>query len=303
MKKRNYTALISFLFMLGCGGGENGSTENAPISIISTDTNRSTEPFYPAGTVLDDSGNALPTLRRTFKIENGGQSSITVDINNASITYFNPQLTITDNNADRTRTSIMVGPIQIRSASESETGQYKFEGEQSFAVNADNLIVLSSFDFVTSIQVNNPEFGVYRKTISMNIVPDTPTIEFMSRNDLHELVGTTTQIDVSSSTLTGEDVTFDGEFGTDRREINARIPAQTGFYTVSEFLEQYTVGNNTFRRVAVVEYLRDELNPITSQTEPVTTTYYLAQGIGMIKSENLTNFYGQNLGWELVSID
>ena len=140
----------------------------------------------------------------------------------------------------------------------------------------------------------------FETEVGLKLQYSEPALLFLDQTDLSDRVGEVFEQQVSA-VATGAITEREAGVVVNVNAIDTTVPATSVIYTIKEAIQSLTIQGKTYTDIVVVDYLSDQPNPQTGQLTPVTTTYYLARGIGLIRSLNATTLYGTELNWELES--
>jgi len=287
--------------IIGCGGsGNDDNSLNSVASAAAIDINGKS--FRPVGKVSLADGSDVPVAVRRYVLTNGNEgNTIRARVPNvATYTLENSVVTITSDEVAGTRSTVFSGNMRIDSSVVTATGLYSQLLVENYIRTESGQIAYTGFDLNSRLDVRDAS-GPIGAVLTLDSVYNEPVVDFLSRNDLADLVGTTEQVIAAGTADLTITVTADGESETQRN--SERVDGVVVSYTVQEFLDEFEVQGRVYQNVLVVDVLADQLNVETNRLEPTTSTYYLAQGLGIIRADNLNNFYGASLSWQLTEVN
>jgi len=192
------------------------------------------------------------------------------------------------------------GPVRVTEGAQEVTG--RIENILSQDITSSNGRTFTS-NLETNVLVTifaDDDFGQLETEVDLQINYPEPAEIFLDRDDLDQRVGEVFSQQISG-TVSGSVSIKDGISPSEVQNLPSASATVTETYTVTQVLSSVTVQGVTYNDVVTVDYSYNQLNAQTGELEPTTTTYYLARGIGLIKATNLSQLYGTQLDWDLVS--
>ncbi len=239
---------------------------------------------------VKDGGGALREL--TWKYEINGGQPLTVEDPDGDMTIQFSDITLAINPAARTRQGQFSGTI---------SGAMRGSVTAKFSEALETLVEKVC---VTSEQVDMRfDLSAEGQTLEMdfNLVGSySPSVEwFLDRADLDELEIGYQQQQMVQTHLTGEiKLAISGE-GSETVSIDENGPAASDKWTIIDKLDQIVVSGRGYPNVVVVR--RDTVGFDAGEVEPMEITYWVAQGVGMVKGIGQYDFQGTPLSIELKS--
>jgi|GEM_PF-3165243 len=259
---------------------------------------------------VKNAAGALRTLTWSYVV-NGGQP-IKVPDDDPSVsglftnfTFKCSDLNLTINPTAKTR-DVQFSVTLSGNALDESVGSFKVTGSASVkatealealedAVRVKNQRIVMGFNMAAA--------GQGSMSIAINLLTQfDPSAEwFLDRSDLDQFdIGYEWSGECQGSTTGAVKITISGEGSeTIPVETTGAVPDQ---WKVVDKLERFTVGALTYKNVVVVERQTEvPTGGMTGVAEPAVITYWIAQGVGMVKGVGQYQFMGTPLTIELKS--
>ena len=272
---------------------ENQNEDSNPVDSQGGNPNRSLSYFPTSST-----DPALSTLQWQYVFSQG---DITSTIESATVTANLSTISVQMANTVPTERLVQYsGPVRVTEGAQEVTG--RIENILSQDITSSNGRTFTS-NLETNVLVTifaDDDFGQLETEVDLQINYPEPAEIFLDRDDLDQRVGEVFSQQISG-TVSGSVSIKDGISPSEVQNLPSASATVTETYTVTQVLSSVTVQGVTYNDVVTVDYSYNQLNAQTGELEPTTTTYYLARGIGLIKATNLSQLYGTQLDWDLVS--
>ena len=258
---------------------------------ISASTNETTS-FSPI--FIKDSAGKLRTLTWTYAV-NGGQPLTVEDEDAGTMTMKCGDLKVTVNPVAKTREGSFAVSL-AGDASGSATAKFTESLE----------------DLVDRVCIQKQQVNISMKlsaegqtaSILMNLLTQfSPSAEwFLDRSDLDQWgIGYASQDESQGDTTGSVKISFAG-YGTETRNVSYSGPVSDE-WSIVDVLDSYQAGGRLYHNVVVVERTTQAVTGDLSGSidDAAVLTYWVAQGVGMIKGIGQYQFMGKPLQLELTS--
>lgn len=269
-------------------------------------TNETTS-FSPV--FVKDAAGKLRTLTWTYAV-NGGQA-LTVPFDTTELgasgdmTFKCGDLSLTIDPKAKTRTALF-NPTFTGNLTTDDGESATYSGSASVKVTEgldalDRSVLVKDQRVVMGLNLSVP--GQRTMSLALNLLTQfDPSAEwFLDRSDLDQIdIGSGLSASEEGATTGSVKVTISG-YGSETEPVDSSVTVPDQ-WTVLDQLDRFTVGKVTYRNVIEVE--RDTEVPsgdLTGAASTATVTYWVAQGVGMVKGVGQFQFMGNPLTIELKS--
>ena len=256
--------------------------------MASTSATTSFSPIF-----VQDGAGKLKTLTWTYVI-NGGRALTIEDDEIGDLTFKYSDLKLTVNPTAKTRQGSF--SVAISGAARG-TATAKFTE------------ALEALEDRVNVESQQVDIGMKFSSggVSVSVLIDLltqfdPSTEwFLDRSDLDQLGVGYTWDEESLGTVTGTVKLSIPGYGSEYEEIN-EVGSVPDLWEIVDVLDRFEVGGVTYRNVVVVDRMTQvPTGEMDGAMEETVLTYWVAQGVGMIKGVGQYQFMGQPLELELKS--